>query len=75
MRPGTEALLAKAVVASTTLPARITGAVVRARHRARSDRERIDQLEAAGGHAAALLQAILLAELALRKDRREGAEP
>lgn len=71
MTPAARKALAEATVAASTLPARVTGALARASHKARTDAERIANVEDAKRAAAEITAKIILAEAALRLNRRE----
>lgn len=68
--PATKALLAKTVIAATTLTPRIVNALVYARA-GRGDR--LEQLERASDACLRLQERIVLAQLAVKRDRRGEA--
>lgn len=74
MTPMAKRYLSEATIAGQLLTPRINNALIRARHRADGDADRIAQITAALAAAAELVERIQRAKLALLKDRRE-AEP
>jgi hypothetical protein len=71
MTPAARSALANATMAASMLPVRVTGPLARAAHKARTDDERIRYLEEARRALMGILATVQLAELALKRERRE----
>ena len=76
MTPIAKTALLQAVIAATTLPARITNSVIHAAHKSHRDGTRAEHLKEAAAKARQLLGAIMLAQQALEQQpAHEAREP